>query len=70
MGGAAGSLGGAAASDGQCGRMRTTSGGGGRVLQREGKRRFFRLSCDLTTLQWSWNKYALLYHVESISADW
>ncbi|WIA15147.1 hypothetical protein OEZ85_001834 [Tetradesmus obliquus] len=31
--------------------------------------RFFQLSADLTTLRWAWNKYILLYYVDSITAD-
>lgn len=31
--------------------------------------RFFQLSTDLTTLRWSWNKYILLYYVDSLEAD-
>lgn len=31
--------------------------------------RFFQLSIDATTLRWSWNKYVLLYSVESLSSD-
>lgn len=31
--------------------------------------RFFQLSLDLTTLRWSWNKYVLMYFVDSISSS-
>lgn len=31
--------------------------------------RFFQLSTDLTTLRWAWNKYILLYYVDSVTAD-
>jgi hypothetical protein len=31
--------------------------------------RFFQLSLDGTTLRWSWNKYVLLYFVDSLTCD-
>jgi hypothetical protein len=31
--------------------------------------RFFQLSLDCTTLRWSWNKYVLLYFVDSLSFE-
>lgn len=31
--------------------------------------RFFQLSADLTTLRWAWNKYILLYFVDSLTVD-
>jgi len=31
--------------------------------------RFFQLSLDITTLRWSWNKYVLMYFVDSISSS-
>lgn len=31
--------------------------------------RFFQLSMDCTTLRWSWNKYVLLYFVDSLSFE-
>lgn len=34
-----------------------------------GQLRFFRLSADLATLRWSWNRYVLLYHANSVTSD-
>lgn len=31
--------------------------------------RFFQLSLDGTTLRWSWNKYVLMYFVDSLTCD-
>lgn len=31
--------------------------------------RFFQLSSDLTTLRWAWDKYVLLYYVDSLTVD-
>ena len=46
------------------------SGSGGGGSGKEGGRwRYFQLSSDLTTLRWSWNRYALVYHVEALEAD-
>jgi hypothetical protein len=39
------------------------------VLGSSQRWRFFQLSADLTTLRWAWNKYILLYYVDSITAD-
>lgn len=39
------------------------------LLAGSSHRRFFQLSADLTTLRWAWNKYVLLYYVDSITAD-
>lgn len=33
------------------------------------RQRFFQLSSDFTTLRWAWNKYILLYYVDSLTAD-
>jgi hypothetical protein len=55
------SLGGVTRCFGRLRGMMTAAMGSGR------KRRYFQLSADLTTLRWAWNKYVVLYYVDSLT---
>ena len=45
--------------------QRKGSGGG----DRGGRWRFFQLSADGSALRWDWDKYVLMFHVESVACD-